>query len=209
MQVLDNLAFWQWFVQVCVVIFIIGGIAGIAVGAGLIVNSSGTFSLFEKVNRWTSLRRVTKPLEIPRDTTGIVHKYMRVLATVFVIGGAYSLYALIFQFNADAILFGLKLTGENALVTGLMLDFFRWPLVAGNVAAIIVGLVMFFAPDQLRAVEARGSKWFSDRVIRQTGDRMHMPLDRWVSASPRVAGITIAIGSGIVVISAALMLASA
>lgn len=206
MQILDNLAFRQWFFQVLVVFFIIGGLAGIAVGVGLIVNSERMLALFQKLNHWTSMRRSLKPLELPRDSSPVVQRYMRVLAAVFVAGGLYTLYALLVSFSAEAIIFGLRLQTLPPLVTGLMIDVARWILVAGNLAAVAVGLLMFLSPATLTHLEERGSKWFSDRAITQVGDAMHTPIDRWVAASPRAAGIILAIGSLVVVVSAFYML---
>jgi hypothetical protein len=208
MQVLDNLAFWQWFIQVVLLFFFVVGLVGIGVGIGLIMNSARTLAFFAVINRWTSMRRSMKPLEVPRDTTAIVQRNMRVLGTVFVAGGLYTLYALLMQFNADAVAFSLGMDALPPLLTGLLIDSGRWLLVAGNVAAVAVGLMMLLTPATLTELETRGGKWFSDRVITQKGDEMHTPLDRWVSGSPRAAGALLAIGSLIVVVNALLVLNS-
>ena len=94
------------------------------------------------------------------------------------------------------------------LVSGLLIDSIRWILVAGNLAAVVVGILMVYSPRRLAALEAAGSKWFSDRRVTQVGDRMHTPLDRWVAAAPRAAGMMIAAGSLVVVVSAAFTLLS-
>lgn len=206
MQLLDTLAFWQWVVQVLVIIFIVGGLVGLAVGYGLYANSARTLAFFKTINHWTSMRETAKPLETSRDTTAIVQKYMRVFAAIFVVGGLYSLYALLVQFNAEAIIFSLKLGNLHPLISGLILDGVRWVLIAGNLGALAVGAMMILSPDKLTALEARGSRWFSNRAITEVGDRMHTPLDGWVAAAPRTAGVIIAIGSLIVVVSAVVML---
>jgi hypothetical protein len=201
-----SLAFWQWFFQILAVFFIVGGLAGIAVGTGLIVNGSRTLAFLNNVDHWISMRRAIKPLEVPRDTTGIVQKYMRLLAAIFVVGGAYSLYVLIAQFNADAIIFSFKLGETPALIGLLLLDAIRWFLLAGNLAAVVIGIMMAFFPDKLNALEARGSRWFSDRGFTDVVDRMHTRLDEWVAAAPIAAGWILAIGSFVVVVSYVIML---
>jgi len=206
MQILDSLAFWQWIVQVLVVLFIVGGLVGIAVGYGLFANSARTLTFLSTLNRWTSTRRAMKPVEILRSTTPVVQKYMRVFAAIFLVGGLYSLYALVAQFNTEAIIFSLKLSRVHPQISGLLIDGARWILIVGNVAAVAVGIMMAFFPDKLNALEARGSKWFSARSMTQIGDQMHNPLDRWVAASPRAAGAVITVGSFVIVVSFALML---
>ena len=206
MQILDSLAFWQWIVQVLVVFFIVAGLVGIAVGFGLFANSARTLTFLTTMNRWTSTRRAMKPVEILRNTTPVVQKYMRVLAAIFLVGGLYSLYALIAQLNTEAIIFSLKLSKVHPQISGLLIDGARWILIAGNVAAVAVGIMMAFFPDKLIALEARGSKWFSIRSMAQIGDQMRTPLDRWVAASPRAAGAVITVGSFVIAVSFAFML---
>ena len=206
MQILDSLAFWQWIVQVLVVLFIVGGLVGIAVGYGLFANSARTLAFLSTMNRWTSTRRAMKPVEILRSTTPVVQKYMRVFAAIFLVGGFYSLYALVAQFNTEAIIFSLKLSRVHPQISGLLIDGARWILIVGNVAAVAVGIMMAFFPDQLIALDARGSKWFSARSMTQIGDQMHNPLDRWVAASPRTAGAVITVFSFVIVVSFAFML---
>jgi len=206
MQMLDSLAFWQWIVQVLVIFFFVGGLAGIAVGYGLFANSARTLTFLSTLNRWTSTRRVMKPVEILRNTTPVVQKYMRVFAAIFLVGGLYSLYALVAQFNTEAIILSLKLSTVHPQISGLLIDSARWILIVGNVAAVAVGIMMAFFPRQLIALDARGSKWFSARSMTQFGDQMHTPLDRWVAASPRAAGVVIAVGSLVIVVSFAFRL---
>jgi hypothetical protein len=206
MQILDSLAVWQWIVQAMVVFFIVGGLVGIAFGYGLFANSAGTLTFLSTLNRWTSTQRAIKSDEILRNTTPIVQKYMRVFAAIFIVGGLYSLYGLVAQFNTEAINFSLKLSTVHPLTSGLLIDSARWILIAGNVAAVVVGFMMAFFPDQLIALDARGSKWVSAQSMTQTWDQMHTPLDRWVAASPRAAGAVITVGSFVIVASHALML---
>ena len=63
--------------------FLLGGVALLAVGVSLIVNSAGALRFFGSMNRWVSMRRMSRPLEIPRDTRQAVQKYRHVLAAIF------------------------------------------------------------------------------------------------------------------------------
>src|SRR3972149_8626052 len=64
-----------WLAQSTVVFFIVAGIALLVVGISLIVNSAGSLRLFGGLNRWVSMRRASRPLEIPRDTRQAVQNY--------------------------------------------------------------------------------------------------------------------------------------
>lgn len=195
MRAFDNLALWQWLTEAVFVFFIVGGLVGAFIGFGLFVNAKFTLSFLSAINRYTSMRRAVRPLEVPRDSIPVVQKYMRVIATVFVLGGGYALYALIAQFDAEAVLFALDLGNVHPLISGSLIDSVRWVLIAGNVAAIVIGIMMFVSPSELGRIEERGSRWFSDRPFTLVVDRMHTPLDHWVATSPRTAGVILGLGS--------------
>jgi hypothetical protein len=60
-------------------------------------------------------------------------------------------------------------------------------LVAGNLAGIVVGLLLAFSPDTVVKLEARGSHWYSERKITKGADNLNLNLDAWVAANTRVS----------------------
>ena len=183
--------YWQAAVEFLVVLFLVGGLAALAAGLGLIFNSAGTLKFFAGMNRWVSTRRVLKPVEIPRDTRGAVQKYRHVLAALFVAGGAFALYVLATRFDVKAVIFGLRLEFLRPAFAGWLIESTRWVLIAGNLAAIVVGMMLAFIPDTLTAIEARGSHWYSERKLARNRDAMHLTLDNWVTEFPRASGCVI------------------
>lgn len=191
LNIFKSQAFNAWMAQSIVLIFFIGGLVLLVAGIGLLVNSAATLRFFGGMNRWVSMRRATRPLEIPRDTQPLVLRYRYVLAAIFVVGGIVSVSALVTQFDHKAIIYALSLQFLRADFAQWLLDSIRWVLIIGNVAGIIVGLVLAFAPDRLMALEARGSRWFSERQAAKGADDMRMKLDPLVAAYPRAAGAVI------------------
>ncbi len=188
MNMMGNQAVRLWLAQSTVLFFITAGIVLLAVGISLIVNSAGTLRFFGRMNQWVSMRSVSKPLEIPRDTRQAVQKYRYWFAAVFVVGGLYAVFGLLTQFDIRGVIrvFGLEFFRPD--FAAWVVDSARWVLVAGNLVGIAVGLLLAFSPATVVKLEARGSHWYSERQMTKGADSLNLKLDAWVAAHSRVAG---------------------
>ncbi|MBY0270477.1 MAG: hypothetical protein K2X06_11445 [Burkholderiales bacterium] len=177
-----------WLAQATVLFFLMGGVVLLGIGVSLLVNSARALRFFGSMNRWVSMRSASRPLEIPRDTRQAVQQYRYWLAAVFVAGGVFAVFSLLTQFKAAAVvnLFGLDFM--RPAVAGWLVDSLRWMLIAGNLAAVVAGIMLAFFPDAVVALEARGSHWYSERKITKGADDMNTRLDAWVTVYPRAAG---------------------
>ncbi len=194
LNMMDNPAVRLWLAQATVVFFIVAGLALLAVGAGLIANSAAALRFFDRMNCWVSMRGATRSLEVPHDTRQAAQKYRYWLAAIFVIGGIFALSGLLARYDAGAVLLALGLNGPRPGAAIWLIDAVRWILVVGNLAGIVVGLMLAFAPDRIAAIEARGSHWYSERKLTKGGDDMrNLKLDAWVAAYPRFAGWSIVV----------------
>lgn len=184
-------AFRLWSAQAIVVFFIVAGFALLAAGIGLIANSAGSLRLFGGLNRWVSMRRASRPLEIPHDTRQAVQNYRYWFATIFIIGGLVALSGLAMRFDTRGVidLFGLGYLRPD--FAAWLVDGARWILIVGNLVAIVAGITLAFFPGAVAALEARGSHWYSERQLAKGTDAMHYTLDAWVATHPRAAGVVI------------------
>ena len=192
MDFIYNQAFQQWAVEFIAVIFVVA-LVFLGIGVGLIVASAATLRFLARMNRWVPTRRAFRPLEVPYNTGPTVQKHRRWLAVVFVAGAAVALYGLIVEFDARAVSVMFGLNPRSSMVTAWLIDAGRWALIVGNLAALVIGVMLGLFPDALAALEARGGRWYSDRQLK-AADEMNLTLDNWVAASPRAAGwlITVA-----------------
>lgn len=177
-----------WLAQATVLFFLICGTALLAIGIGLIVNSGGALRMVVAMNRWVSMRRATRSIEIPRDSSKVVQRYRYGLAVVFVAGGAFATWVLLTRYELQSVItmFGLK--AMNPALSVWIIDTVRWLLIIGNVAAVAVGILLGFFPETMNALEARGGRWFSQRQMSKGAAAPHLTLDHWVEAHPRAAG---------------------
>jgi len=180
--------------------FVVAGIVGIALGVCLIAASTRTLRILATTNRWISLRNSLKPMEEPHDIGKAVYGYRRWFGVAFAVGGAFAIFMLLVKVRVAAVVSALGAHQVPVIVTW-MVESLRWILVAGGALAVVVGIMLVFSTDALRAVEAGVNRWYSPRQMGKGLDTMHLTLDEWVEASPRTAGWMLALGASIVVIA--------
>lgn len=182
-------------------IFIVAGIVGLALGVGLIAGSARTLRFLGTMNRWVSLRNSLKPMEEPHDIGRAVFGHRRWFGAAFAVGGAFTMFMLLAKVELAAVVSAL---GRNAapVVVAWIVESLIWILVVGGALAVVIGIMLVFSADALRALEARVNRWYSPRQLGKSADTMHMTLDAWVEAFPRTAGWMLALGGSIVLIAA-------
>lgn len=183
----------MWIAQSAVLFFFISGFALLAVGLLLVVNSAAALRFFDGMNRWVSMRRATRPLEITRDTQPLVLRHRYLIAAFVVAGGVFAISGLLTQYDARAAVRLLGLDALRPMLAFWLADSARWLLVAGNALGIVIGLLLAFSPGRLMALEARGGDWYSERRMVKGVDTMNTELDAQVAARPRAAGIIIVV----------------
>ncbi|HKQ25306.1 MAG TPA: hypothetical protein VJT81_12760 [Burkholderiales bacterium] len=195
-----DVLFDQLLIPFVLGIFIVAAIVGIALGAGLIIHSARTLRFLGTMNRWVSLRSNFKPMEIPRDIDKAVYGHGRWFGGAFALGGAFAVFMLLARIEVAALVPELG-RGAPPVIVDWIVKSLRWTLVAGGALAVVIGAMLFFSPDTVRALEAHLNRWTSTRQLGKGADTMHLTLDRWVGSFPRAAGWTLALGSAIVLIA--------
>lgn len=174
--------------------FFVLAIGAVAAGVGLIVDARRAFRVFGVLNRWVSTRRILDPLERRHDIERTVQHHRRWFGAAFIVGGAFSLYGLVGRLR-EAALVSLLDGRHPRPVLAWMVGSARWFLVAGAVAAVVIGILMIVAPRFLTATESRLDRWYSSRRFAEGADEIHLPLDRWVEKHPRVTGWAVLVGA--------------
>ena len=180
--------------------FIVASLVGIALGVCLVADGARTLRLLGTMNRWISLRSSLKPMELPHDIGKAVYGHRRWFGIAFAVGGGFSIFMLLAYVEAAAVVSALDGDARPVVVSWIV-ESLRWILVAGGALAVVIGLMLAFTADALRALEARANRWFSSRQLVRGADTMHLTLDQWVETHPRTAGWMIAAGSAIVLIA--------
>jgi hypothetical protein len=189
LRVLNSHAFAQWLAESLAIFFLLGGFVVLAIGLGLFFSSERTLRLFGTLNRWVSMRRTTRPLEIVRDTRPAVLRYRRWIAAGCILGGVFALYGLFTHFDAKAVIYVYRLDLFKPSFAAWVADSARWILILGNAAAIVVGIALAFSPGAVAKLEDAGSRWYSERQATKGADDMKTHLDSRVATYPRYSGV--------------------
>ena len=181
-------------------VFIVAGLAGVVLGLGLIARGAGTLRALGSLNRWVSARNSLRPMEEPHDIGAAVYRRRRWFGVAFAIGGAFTVFMLLFQVETAAVAAGL-VDGSRRVVAEWAVESLKWLLITGGVLAIVTGAMLVVAPGALQALESRVNRWYSPRQLGKGADTMHLSLDRWFEAHPRTAGSLLTVGAAIVLIA--------
>lgn len=180
----------QIFAPFFKILALCGSLAGILLGACLLLRTERTLARMREMNRWVSSRQVMKPLEVPRTFEQRVRGRRLWLGLLLAAAGAYALSVLVWSFEAGRLGAALGAPPGSPLAA-IGIESLRWFLVAGSALCVAVGLMMALAPRALEGFEAWSNRWVSTRQALQGADTMYMPFDRLAERFPRACGFVI------------------
>lgn len=183
-------ALTQIFAPFFKILALCGSLAGILLGACLLLRTERTLAYLRDMNRWVSSRRVMKPLEVPRTLEQRVRGRRLWLGLLVAAAGAYALIVLIWSLEARRLGAALGAPPGHSLAA-IGIESLRWILVAGSALCVAVGLMMALAPRALEGFEAWSDRWVSTRQALQGADTMYLPFDRLAERFPRACGVVI------------------
>lgn len=172
--------------QAAVWFLLLGSVAGIAVGIGLLVRASRTLAFVARMNRWVSTDRALQVLETPRRGGNVSPREGRWIGALILLLGGYCLVVLVAKVDTAkfAAAFGLA----HSRLAWVLLDSLHWLLALGCAGAVIAGALLAFFPGGWAALEARANRQYWSGQLAGSGDRMHLALDEMVARSPRLCG---------------------
>ena len=179
----------QLVVPFFLLFLLVGSLAGLALGGGLLLRTAATLRFMQSMNRWVSTRRATRELELPREFL----RPSKWLGLFLLAGGAVAGYLLVVRVQVPRAALGLA---DPRFGTALAVESAKWLLVAGCAVSVLLGFLTLFLPNRLAALQERLNRWVSTRSLVPAGsERMRTPLDLLVETYPRAAGWIIAIAS--------------
>lgn len=179
--------------------FLIISIFSFVVGVGLATRSPAMLRFYSFMNRGFSMRRLLKPLFKPHHIEPVLHRHLKLLGSVIIVGAATSI--LILQ-DIDAVVFQAVFHGTFTNETAeILADYTKSFLLGGNILCVALGLLALFFPDMLSKIEAYTDTWYTLRKQMRPLNQMHAEVDNWVLAHPTVSGITLSIMSLILGVS--------
>ena len=180
--------------QALYILLLLGVALGLLVGILLLIDSQRVLRWNAYLNRWISTGESLRVLDQPHDLNRIVYRGHRILGLVVLAAALYALDVLVFNIQTRPLAHIFRDLANPATLQ-LFADGARWFLVAGNVLAILVGMILVFRPSLLKGVEGWTDRRYSSRLSSPNLDEPRYQPDEFVRAHLRLAGIVAAGGS--------------
>ena len=193
MKAISDLAI-QTLGPVLYIVLLIGAAVGLVIGVLLIFDSARVMRWNSALNTWYSTRKAGRLLDEPLEVKRVVYRWHRAIGLLVFAGAFFTLDALVFGFTTTALVRASRGMGNLALL-GLIYEAARLFLIIGNVAALVIAVILMFRPSLLKGVEAWADRSYSTRQSTEALDVMRYQPDDFVRARPRVVGAVVAAGS--------------
>ena len=178
-----------------ILFLIFGNLFAFFIGVLMIAAPQRLGDLLRISNRWISTRRITKPLEKPRQADRAMLRYPRVLGAIMLASAALILIKGIIFISGVSAADGGRLLAR--LYSDVNLSAVAWEIIwvtlitiilLGAILAIAVGLMSLFKLGKLKHWAESANRWVSTRQLTKPLDMPHYHLDKMVSAKPQLWG---------------------
>jgi hypothetical protein len=191
-----NPLFQSWLLQSAVIFLIIGSLAGIVVGALLLLRPQSLQRVGQFLNRWISTRHLDQSLERTVDLDHWFYRHYRTSGALTLMGAVYILYFFTVRLDRANAIAGLSrhFNWPTSLVGGL-LDAMALSAMLGALFAAFVALFLLVRPSLLREFEQGANQWVSLRRALKPMEIPRKGLDEIVFQYKRRVGIMLVLGS--------------
>ena len=185
-------------VRYLILLLIAGNLFALAVGVMMLLAPARLNAWFNVTDRLISMRRLTKPLDVMRDTDTTLFRYSRVLGAAMLAGAVFILIkGGLFFSHLDVVEGGRLLArffaagGPNPAWEALWLALGVF-IMFGALLALVVGGLMLFRLETLRRWSEAANRWFSTRRAFKPLAVTNLGLVQHVRAKPQLWGGIIA-----------------
>lgn len=185
-----------WLLQALILFLLAGGLAGMVVGASLLLRPQGLLRLSQGLNRWVSTRHLDRSLERTVDLDSWFHRYRRSGSAVMLAGALYILYFFSISMNRADTLGGMvRYYRLPVPLLGGLLDALVLSALLGALFAAAVSAFLLLRPSLLRDFEQAANRWVSLRRALKPAEVQRNGLDDYVYRHGRGAGILLLLAS--------------
>lgn len=179
-----------------VIFLMVGGLAGLVVGALLIFNPQRIRMTGNLLNRWISTRHLNQTLDRTITLDPWFYRHHRISAGLILLASGYILYAFTVGLDRqNAIIEFARRFNLPASLAGGLLDGLVLSILLGALLAIFVSLFLLLRPSLLRDFEQASNRWVSLRKALKPMEIEREGLDEYVFKHARQVGIVLMIGS--------------
>lgn len=179
-------------------VLLAGALLGFLVGAMMLLDSDRMFRINDRLNAWVSTRKVLRPMDEDWDVNSHVYRMHRLIGILVFAGAAYALLILAAPYGEQLFAKPLNALLVERGAASWLAEVLRAILLAGNIAAVILGVVIAIRPETMRRIETWADRRISTRKAGKPLEQMHYHADRFAREHPRFVGGLMLIGSAYV-----------
>ena len=168
---------------------------GLAAGLAVALRPATLEYLRSGTDRRFSMRRATRPLDIPRNVDALFYRHHRIYGTAVVV---LSLFLLVFLSFGQVPAADAFVSDPRYLRIGdLLVETARVVLWGLALFAFAVGVVVFVRPSGLKRLESWANRWVTPRRQLKGLEREYHALDSWAAKNPRAWGVSVAVATAL------------
>lgn len=185
----------SWLLQSFVVFLIVGGLAGVAVGALLVLRPQSLQRVSQRLNRWMSTRHLDQTLERGVKFDPLFYRYRPVCCTLTLLGALYVIFFFAVSMDRTHTISGLvTFFKQPAPMIAWLLDATVLSALLGALFAAFISLVLLLRPSMLRKFEEGANQWVSLRRGLKAVEIPRHGVDEYVFQNGLPAGILLMFG---------------
>ena len=175
---------------------VLGSIAGLTIGAILILRPRWLQRMSQIANRWISTRRFDKFLETTINIDHWFYRYRRTSTSATIAGAIFMLYYFSVKIDKASVISGL---GNRFSISPAYFSALFDPMVmiaiSGAAFALFVSLFMLLRPYLFRKFEHSSNKWVSLRRTMKPLEIMRSSVDAFTFRHTLPIGVMLMLGS--------------
>ncbi len=177
-------------------VLVLGSVAGLIVGAILILQPSWLVRANLINNRWISTRHLDKILERPINFDSWFYRYRRVSGLLTLAGAIYILYYFSVQLDKSSAISSLARSFKvSTTFIDMLFDPMVWIALSGSAFAVIISVFMLFRLNLFRRFELGANKWVSLRRTIKPLEILHSNVDDYTFSHTLQMGVMVLMGS--------------
>lgn len=168
------------------IFLVTGSVAGLIVGAVLILRPHWLLRAGPIANRWISTGSLDKTLNISINADSWFYRYRRASGLATLAGAIYVLYFFSGQIDK---------TSAGSGYIGVLLDSMVLIALLGAALALFVSLIVLFRPSLLRKFESAANEWISLRAALKPLELLHNNVDEFTFRHTQQMGVILVLCS--------------
>ncbi len=170
------------------------GVFLVPLGLSFLLMPEKTLQLGEKLNAWVQTDHFFDFLNKPRYQERFVYRYHHVFGILVMLFAFLCVYLMYFNTDVPALLERLSQVMKTEFGKWLIVSMY-YILLAANIAAFIMGLILLIRPSVLKTLGDKANLWVeTDDKLKILDNTRDLPKS-FFPGNPRIFGILILIGA--------------